>query len=464
MDDEAQCIDDLTVDHDIQLHHLRGLVALELIIVGCIALRTGLDRIEEIIDDFVQRHLVLQNRTVRLDVLRTLIYATAILAELHDGTHEFRGHHNLHIDHWLFDMIDLGRIRKVRRVRQLHHRAVGLIYMVDNGWCRRHQVEVILSLQTLLYDIEVQKAEEAAAETEAEGLGGLRLILKRCIVQLQLFKGIPEIRILHRIGRIDTTVYHRLHLLIARQRLGRRIPIIGHGITDTGITDILDGGRDVANHTGTQLQTRNEAARSEIADLGDIEGGAARHQTDPGADLHGALLDPAENDNTTVVIIERIEDQGLQWRVLRAGRCRQLLHDGLQDRLYIFTGLRRDTWRIMGLDTDDVLDFLRHTIRIRRRKVDLIDDRKDFQIVIQRQIGICQRLCLDSLRRIDDEDRTIAGCKRTGYLVVKVHMARGIDEVKDILLPILCLIDDTGRLGLDRDATLTLDVHVIEHL
>ena len=38
MNDEAQCIDDLTVDHDIKLHHLRGLVALELIIIGCIAL------------------------------------------------------------------------------------------------------------------------------------------------------------------------------------------------------------------------------------------------------------------------------------------------------------------------------------------------------------------------------------------------------------------------------------------
>ena len=308
-------------------------------------------------------------------------------------------------------MIDLGRIRKVRRVRKLHHRTVGLIHMVDNRRCRRHQVEIILSLQTLLYDIEVQKAQEAATETEAERLRGLRLILKCRIVQLQLFQGIPEIRILHRIGRIDTTVYHRLHLLIARQRFCRRIPIIGHRITDTGIADVFDRRCDVADHTGTQLRTRDEAARSEIPDLGYIEGGTTRHQTDAGTDLHRALLDSTENDNTTVVIIEGVEDQRLQRLFLRAGRCRQLLHDGLQDLLHIFTGLRRDTRRIMCLDADDILDFLRHTIRIGRRKIDFIDHRKDLEIMIQRQIGIRQRLRLDTLRRIDDQNRTITGCQ-----------------------------------------------------
>ena len=40
---------------------------------------------------------------------------------------------------------------------------------------RRHQLEVVLALQPLAHDVHVQQAEEAAAEAEAERVGGLGL-------------------------------------------------------------------------------------------------------------------------------------------------------------------------------------------------------------------------------------------------------------------------------------------------
>ena len=43
-------------------------------------------------------------------------------------------------------------------------------------------------------------------------------------------------------------------------------------------------------------------------------------------------------------------------------------------------------------------------------------------------------------------------------------MSRCIDEVEYILLTVLRLILQTGRLELDRDAALTLNIHVVEVL
>ena len=43
-------------------------------------------------------------------------------------------------------------------------------------------------------------------------------------------------------------------------------------------------------------------------------------------------------------------------------------------------------------------------------------------------------------------------------------MSRRIDEIKDILLAILSVIDQTGRLELDRNAPLPLQVHIVQKL
>ena len=40
---------------------------------------------------------------------------------------------------------------------------------------RRHELEVVLALEALADDVHVQQAEEAAAEAEAERVGGLGL-------------------------------------------------------------------------------------------------------------------------------------------------------------------------------------------------------------------------------------------------------------------------------------------------
>src|SRR5690606_22006984 len=56
------------------------------------------------------------------------------------------------------------------------------------------------------------------------------------------------------------------------------------------------------------------------------------------------------------------------------------------------------------------------------------------------------------------------GRQRAAHFIREVHMARGVDEVEVVDLPIAGLVLQRSGLRLDRDAALFLDVHRVEHL
>ena len=66
--------------------------------------------------------------------------------------------------------------------------------------------------------------------------------------------------------------------------------------------------------------------------------------------------------------------------------------------------------------------------------------------MIQCQIYIGQRLGLNSLGCIHHQNGTVTGCKASGYLIVKVYMSGSVYQIKNILLPILCFINNTDGL------------------
>ena len=75
----------------------------------------------------------------------------------------------------------------------------------------------------------------------------------------------------------------------------------------------------------------------------------------------------------------------------------------------------------------------------RGRQIDFIDDRNDFEIVIQRQIGIGECLRLDALRGIDYQQRAFAGLQAARDFVGEIDVAGRIDQVELIILPSLAL-------------------------
>ena len=79
-------------------------------------------------------------------------------------------------------MLDFSRVRKVGRIRELDNLTVCLVYLVDNSRSGGYQIQVIFPLQALLYDLQMQKSQEAAAETKAQGNRGLRLKLQGRVI------------------------------------------------------------------------------------------------------------------------------------------------------------------------------------------------------------------------------------------------------------------------------------------
>ena len=80
--------------------------------------------------------------------------------------------------------------------------------------------------------------------------------------------------------------------------------------------------------------------------------------------------------------------------------------------------------RIGGVQADHLLDLLADALRLGRREIDLVDDRNDFEIVVQRQVGVGERLRFHALRGIDHQQRAFAGLQAAGHFVGEIDVAR----------------------------------------
>ena len=98
------------------------------------------------------------------------------------------------------------------------------------------------------------------------------------------------------------------------------------------------------------------------------------------------------------------------------------------------------------------------------RQVDLVEDGDDLEAGVRGEVGVGERLRLDALARVDDQERPLAGGERSRDLVGEVHVAGGVDEVEHVVLAVLRLVVEPDRVLLDRDAALALEVHGVEEL
>ena len=310
----------------------------------------------------------------------------------------------------------------------------------------------------------MKQPKETTAETKSKSNRCLRLKKQWCIIELKLLQRITEITILRTICRIQTTVYHRLYFLIARKCLSTWSLIISNGITHTGITKIFNACCNISNHTGSQLITRNKLSCAKISYFNNLCRKSGCHHTDLCAFLYASVHNTTEYNNALISVINRIKDQRLQRCIYIPARCRNLCHDLLKHFTDIQTGLRRNPRCILCLKSDHIFDLTDNTIRIRTWQVDLIDDRKDIQVMIQRKIYIRKCLCFDSLCRIYDQYCAVAGSKTSRHLVVKIDMSGSIYQVENVFFPVTCLIYDSYGLWLDRNSTFPLKFHIIKNL
>ena len=79
-------------------------------------------------------------------------------------------------------------------------------------------------------------------------------------------------------------------------------------------------------------------------------------------------------------------------------------------------------------------------------------------------MDVGERLGLDALGRVDDEDRALAGLEGVAHLVGEVDVAGRVDQVEAVGQAVARLVLEADGPRLDRDALLALEVHRIEDL
>src|SRR5262249_2479698 len=120
-------------------------------------------------------------------------------------------------------------------------------------------------------------------------------------------------------------------------------------------------------------------------------------------------VDDADTRNgAAVFVVERIEDQRAQRSVGLAGRRRNAFHDRLEQLVDADPGLRPHEPALVRVGADEIVHFLLATLRLRAGQVDLVQDGDDLESGVEREEEVRERLRLNALRRVDDENRALA--------------------------------------------------------
>ena len=235
------------------------------------------------------------------------------------------------VDDRLFDFGDVAGRRKFRRVVDFDHFAVGGGDAIAHAGRGGDQIDVELALQALLHDFQVQQAEEAAAETEAQRDGIFRLVEECGVVQLQFSERVAQqLR-----TRGDCTGYSpakTMGLMASKPGSGGgRARRIGDGVADVRVGHALDIGDDEADVAGGQFVEHDGLGRerAEAFHLVTLRCWTTEANLLCGRDA--AVHHAHQNDGAAIGIEPGIENQRAQRRVGRAFRRRNARHDGFEN-------------------------------------------------------------------------------------------------------------------------------------
>ena len=67
-----------------------------------------------------------------------------------------------------------------------------------------------------------------------------------------------------------------------------------------------------------------------------------------------------------------------------------------------------------GVEADHVLDLLLHALRLGGGQVDLVEDRHDLVVVVDRLVDVGEGLRLDALAGVDHQERAFARREASG--------------------------------------------------
>ena len=297
------------------------------------------------------------------------------------------------------------------------------------------QADAEFALEPLLRDFHVQQAEEAGAKAEAERLRSLGLADEARVVEAQLFDRVAQRAVLIRLGGIEPREHHRLQFLEARQRRDRGIVGVGNRVADAHVRDGFDIRDDEADfarseRVGATLVRREMPQAHHLAEL------VGAHQANFHPDAQLAAEDAHQADHAFVHVVPTVEDERADAVLVgRFGR-RDARDDRFEDFLDTDAFLGAGEYRVGGVEPDDLLDLLFGALDIGAGQIDFVDHRNNFEPVIEREIDVGERLRLDPLARIDDQQRALARGQAARNFVGEIDVAGSIDQVEDVGLAV----------------------------
>ena len=279
------------------------------------------------------------------------------------------------------------------------------------------------------------RPEKAAAEAQAQGRAALGLVLEAGIVEAQLAQAVAQIAVVVGVGRVHAAEHDRL----ARAEAGQRVPSAGLRssviVSPTRASPISlmaavmkptspGPSVSISSALGVNTPTRSTRCAAPVP---------MKRTFWPFCER--AVLDPDQRHDAEIAVVPGIDDQRLQRRLgvaLRAaagaGRSPPA-RPRRPARSWPRSSARPTASRPM---MSSICCFI--LLGLGRRQVDLVQHRHDLEIGVDRLVGVGQRLRLDTLGRVDQQQGALAGAHRAADLVGEVDVAGRVDQVEDVVL------------------------------
>ncbi len=172
--------------------------------------------------------------------------------------------------------------------------------------------------------------------------------------------------------------------------------------------------------------------------------------------LQRSVHDPYVSDDAAERIKDRVEDKGLERCFGITTRGGDTLYDGLHDVWNTDSGLAGGFDDVFAFTAGKFDHLIGHFFNAGRLHVYFIEHGDDLQVVLQGQEQVRDRLRLDALGGVYQQQRTLTGGDGAGNLVAKIHVAGGVDHIEDVLGPVRMRVTHLNGVALDGDAALAL--------
>src|SRR5581483_2978680 len=351
VNDDGKRIDRFAGDQDVELDHGRIPIAGEVIVERGVSAGNGFQAVVEIENDFVERQFVLQHDARGAAVFEAFLLHALFFHQGENSADIFFVGQDGGEDDRLFHFGDFILRRPARGIVNFDDFAVGLVDLVADAGSGGDEIEIEFALQSLLNDLHVEQAEKAAAEAKSQGHGTFRLEKERSVVQAEFFESFAELGVLVRVDGVKAGKNHGLDVFKAGQRLERGIAVLGDGVADLGVGNVLDVGDEEADFSGAQFFGFDRLGGMDTESL-DVEDAAVRPEADFLTLAQGSLEDAHQHDHAAVGIEPGIEKQGLQPPLRIAFRSGNALHDSFEDIGDALTGFGADQNCVGGIEAD----------------------------------------------------------------------------------------------------------------